>query len=117
MINKLYLHFFNGIPLDETRNNSAWDTFGITNVNLLNIESVSIVMLLAGNNVANTNIETRNNWLLRCSRSWWGFLLLFFLCLFLLVLLLLWDYSLSDSGSGSLNSSLNLSFALLLLFL
>lgn len=116
-MNKIYLHLFNGIPLDETRNNSAWDTFGITNVNLLNIESVSIVMLLAGDNVTDTNIETRNDWLFRCSRSWWSLLLLFFLCLFLLVLLLFWDYSLGDSGSSSLNSCLNLSFALLLLLL
>jgi hypothetical protein len=114
MMIKLYLHFFYGIPLDETGNNSAWGTFGITNINLFNIESVGIFMLLAGDDMANTNIETRDNWLLRCSRSWWGLLLLLFLCL---LLLLLWHDSLSDNGSGSLNSSLNLSFSLLLLLL
>jgi hypothetical protein len=109
-----YLHLLQRIPLDETRYNSAWDAFRVTNIDLLDVKSIGIFVLLAGDDVTHTDIQARDDVLLGCSWSWGSLLLLLLLYLFLL---LLGNDAINNGSRSFLNSSLNLCFTLLLLLL
>jgi hypothetical protein len=61
------LHFFNGIPLDKTRDNGTRLFFA--KINLFDIKSVSAIVLFAVLDETNTDVETRNNGLVRLNRG------------------------------------------------